>query len=120
MGVRASSYYDAHAQTVNLTEITSSDNNAEILRRLRDDDPKLAQLLTIQHDEDVFGEDFAFAFFRAAAFFAPGPACDGAMHGFEDFDIDIVSIASCGEQILQAVFVVVFIGEFEQWFIELL
>ena len=38
------SYYDGRAQTVDLTDITSSDNNAKILRRLRNNDPKLRVL----------------------------------------------------------------------------
>jgi hypothetical protein len=56
MGVQASrSYYDAQSQRVNLTEITSSDPNAKILRRLRNNDPELARLSIIQHDDDAFG-----------------------------------------------------------------
>ena len=44
MGVWASSLYNAYAHTLNLTDITSSDNNAKILRRLHDNDPKLRSL----------------------------------------------------------------------------
>ena len=61
MGVRASkSYYDAHAQTVDLDDITSSDRNAEILRRLRDNDPKLARLSITQ--DDFFGNRLVYDF----------------------------------------------------------
>ncbi|KAL7448570.1 hypothetical protein ACHAWC_000736, partial [Mediolabrus comicus] len=52
MGVQASSYYQAHAQSVDLNEITSSDHNAKILRRLRDNE--LTSLSIQQHDDDVF------------------------------------------------------------------
>jgi hypothetical protein len=45
--LRPISYYDAHAQSVDLTEITSSDNNAEILEQLRDDE--LTSLWICQH-----------------------------------------------------------------------
>ena len=48
--LRPISYYDERAETVDLTEITSSRNNAEILRRLRDNDPELAWLSIIHHD----------------------------------------------------------------------
>ncbi|KAL7454580.1 hypothetical protein ACHAWC_007179 [Mediolabrus comicus] len=53
--LRPWSYYDAHAQSVDPTEITSSDENAEILRRLRDNDPELGDsdgLWIDQHDYD--------------------------------------------------------------------
>ena len=60
MGVQASSYYDERALSLNLDEITSSDHNAKILRRLRDNDPYFLRLSIIQHDDDVFGEDYAF------------------------------------------------------------
>ena len=54
--LRALSYYDEHAQNVDLDDITSSVNNAEILQMLRDDDPGLSDLwITQQHNfEDAF------------------------------------------------------------------
>ena len=52
MGVQASSYYDAHAQSVDLTEITSSNHNAWILRRLRDNDPEMDMLWIEQVQQD--------------------------------------------------------------------
>jgi hypothetical protein len=58
--LRPTSYYDERAETVDLAEITSSDDNAEILRRLRDNDPDLAWLSIRRHDDDVFGLDNYF------------------------------------------------------------
>ncbi len=49
MTLQQTSYYDAHVQTLDLNDITSSDDNAEILRRLRDNDPKLPWLCIRQH-----------------------------------------------------------------------
>jgi hypothetical protein len=52
--LRPISYYDERAQSVDPTEITSSDENAEILRRLRDNDPELGDsdgLWIAQHDD---------------------------------------------------------------------
>jgi hypothetical protein len=48
MSVQASSNYHAHAQSVDPTEITSSDPNAEVLRRLRDNHPELRALCIVQ------------------------------------------------------------------------
>src|SRR6056300_563962 len=44
MGGRHSSHYEAHAQTVNLEDITSSDDNAAILQKIRADDPGFISL----------------------------------------------------------------------------
>lgn len=44
------SYYDGRAQTVDLTDITSSDNNVDILRRLRNNDPELTSLCIYEDD----------------------------------------------------------------------
>ena len=58
------SYYDERAQNVDLNDrsITSSDNNAEILQMLRDDDPDLSDrwITQDQHNLDVL------SFFREA------------------------------------------------------
>ncbi|KAL7449391.1 hypothetical protein ACHAWC_001455, partial [Mediolabrus comicus] len=53
--LRPISYYDERAETVDLTEITSSDKNADILRMLRDNYPDLAWLSIRRHDDEVFG-----------------------------------------------------------------
>ncbi len=47
--LRPWSYYDERAQSVDLSEITSSDDNAWILEQLRDDDPELDWLWIRQH-----------------------------------------------------------------------
>ena len=53
MGGRHSSHYEAHAQTVNLEDITSSDDNAAILQKLRADDPELTELwIKVDYPED--------------------------------------------------------------------
>jgi hypothetical protein len=55
MDRRDRKYYKARAQTINLKEITSGEENAEILRALRDNDPEI-DTLYINHDtweEDV-------------------------------------------------------------------
>jgi hypothetical protein len=59
--LRPISYYDERAETVDLTEITSSDKNADILRMLRDNDPKMEWLSICRHDYDsVFGLVYYF------------------------------------------------------------
>jgi hypothetical protein len=55
-------YYDARAQDVALEDITSSKQNAEILRRLRDEDLALTGreevVLSIAEYESDFGNHF--------------------------------------------------------------
>ena len=48
-----------------------------------------------------------------AARLAPRPARDRALHPPEDLDVGVVGPAATGEQVLQAVLVVVFVGELE-------
>eukprot|EP00985_Skeletonema_marinoi_P007535 scaffold3316_cov94-Skeletonema_marinoi.AAC.18 len=45
---RDNTYYEANASDISLEDITSSQHNARILRRLRDD--KLSQLYLVEHD----------------------------------------------------------------------
>ena len=53
MGGRHSSHYEAQAQTVNLEDITSSDDNAAILQKLRADDPEFTSLgIKVDYPED--------------------------------------------------------------------
>jgi hypothetical protein len=56
--LRPISYYDERAETVDLNDITSDYQNAEILRRLRDNDPDLSRLYIRQH-----GNNWGDAFF---------------------------------------------------------
>jgi hypothetical protein len=44
MDTRDVNYYEAQAQTVILTDITSDEYNAAILQKLRDNDPKFTSL----------------------------------------------------------------------------
>src|SRR5210317_752092 len=57
MGGRHSSHYEAHAQSVNLEDITSSDDNATILQKLRADDPEFT-MLSIKVDDPNDEDDF--------------------------------------------------------------
>ena len=51
---RNADYYEAHSPTVNLENVTSSDENAIILQKLRDNDPNLTCLWIEQDiDDDV-------------------------------------------------------------------
>jgi hypothetical protein len=53
MGGRHFSHYEAQAQTVNLEDITSSDDNAAILQKLRADDPEFTSLgIKVDYPED--------------------------------------------------------------------
>ncbi|KAL7459132.1 hypothetical protein ACHAWC_010847 [Mediolabrus comicus] len=54
-------YYEAHAQTISLLieEITSSDNNADIIQRLRANDPTF-KLLQISGERNFFSDDHDF------------------------------------------------------------
>ena len=49
-----------------------------------------------------------------------GPTCYRRLKGAEDVDVDVVSAATAGDEILQAVLVVIFVGEFENGFFDLL
>ena len=45
---------------------------------------------------------------------AAGPAGDRRLHVAEDFDVDVVRPAAAGDQFLQAVLVVVLVGQLQQ------
>jgi Ran GTPase-activating protein (RanGAP) involved in mRNA processing and transport len=55
-------YYEAHAKTIStiLDKITSSDNNADIIQRLRDNDPTF-DYLQISGDNDYNDENYDFS-----------------------------------------------------------
>ena len=55
MDVQDYEYYEARAKDVKLEDITSSQQNADILERLRDNDPKFTQIY-IENDlrDDAF------------------------------------------------------------------
>ncbi len=56
MDRRDANYYEAHAQTINLDTITSNEQNATILQRLRDNDPTFG-FLQITDDNDYIDEN---------------------------------------------------------------
>jgi Ran GTPase-activating protein (RanGAP) involved in mRNA processing and transport len=54
MDRRDVNYYEAHAQTVILKDITSDEYNAEILQKLRDNDPKFTCLgIKVEYPDDA-------------------------------------------------------------------
>ncbi len=61
---RDTKYYEAHAQTISITleEITSSDNNADIIQRLRANDPTF-NFLQITGDNDYIDNDYTHHYF---------------------------------------------------------
>ena len=60
MDRRDDNYYEAHAQTIILDTITSSYENARILRRLRRNDPSFTTLGIANSDNEYVDDDDFF------------------------------------------------------------
>src|SRR5262249_37504951 len=62
-------------------------------------------------NDDPLGEYFGLAGFIELASLAAGPAGDGVLQTFENFDINVIRPAACAQEFLQAMLVIIFVGK---------